>query len=438
MGSGALPAGADLEGRSAYRGGAPLPGGGASRAPSLLAITSELPWPLDTGGHLRTFHLLRALARRFRVRLVVPVTEGQRAAVEALGGHGIAVVPVRVGPRVVWREAVRGLAAAARGEPYVLFRRHDRPAVWAALRREAGRERPDALYLDHLDSFLYRSALPGTPAVLDLHNVYSTLTRRAAAERPSRASRWYLRREAALLDRVERRAVAGVDALMAVSDEDRSHFAGLGARAAYVVPNGVDCAAYETLPTGRRSAWPLILYVGSLSWGPNAAAARTLAVEVLPRIRERIPGATARIVGREPSPEVRALGQLPGVEVLGSVPDVRPHLAEAAVLAVPLEAGGGTRLKILEAFAAGLPVVSTPVGCEGIDADDGEHLRVVARAQMAEGIVALLDDRARGERLAARARDLARARYDWGAVGTGACDVVEAALAACGVRLGGA
>lgn len=397
---------------------------------AVLAVTSELPWPLNTGGHLRTFHLLRALAQRFRVRLVVPVESGQEKSVSVLRENGIDVLPAPVSPRVRWREAVRAMQAAARREPYVLYHRHNRDATWAALQAAIRHEVPDVLYLDHLDSWIYRPVLPDTPVVADLHNVYSVLTRRTAAEQPAPWVRLYLRGEAALLDKIERRVAGAADALLTVSDEDRRRFAGLGPRPIYLVPNGVDCAAYAALPTGRRSAAPILLYVGALSWGPNAAAARTLAAEVLPRVRTRIPDARVQLIGRNPGPEVQELGRLDGVEVLGSVPDVLPHLRDAAALIVPLEAGGGTRLKILEAFAAGLPVVSTPLGCEGIDARDNEHLLIADRARLADAIVALLGDPALGDRLAAQARTLARERYDWGIVGAAACAAVQAAIPA--------
>lgn len=401
----------------------------AGRKPSVLAVTSELPWPLDTGGHLRTFHLLRALARRFRVRLVAPAPPGQGGAVDALRGHGLAVIPVAVRPRAHWREAMRAAGAAVRREPYVLYRRHDRGPVRAALRAEAGREVPDVVYLDHLDSWIYRAALPRAAAVVDLHNVYSVLAHRAAAERHSSWSRRYLEGEASRLDRIERLVARSAEALLTVSEEDRRHFASLGASRVHLVPNGVDCSAYAQLPAGRRSGEPILLYVGALSWGPNVAAARVLASEILPRVRERIPGARVRIIGRDPGPAVTELGRLEGVEVIGSVPDVLPHLREATVLVVPLEAGGGTRLKILEAFAAGLPVVSTPVGCEGIDATDGEHIVVAERRRLADAVASLLDDPESSDRMARRARTLARGRYDWDIAGESARAAVEAAIA---------
>jgi glycosyltransferase involved in cell wall biosynthesis len=401
------------------------PGGGR---PYVLACTSELPWPLNTGGHLRTFHLLRALARRFRVHLVAPAEGDCADKVAALKEAGVEAEAVPVAPRSRWREALRAGLAAFRREPYVFYRRHDRLPVRRALRAAARRRRPDVLYLDHLDSFVYRPIVPGAPAVLDLHNVYSSLAARAADEQRSAATRLYLRREARLLRRAEAMAARGADAVLAVSADDAARLRGPGRPEPRVVPNGVDCAAYRHLPVGRGEGRPLLLYVGALSWGPNAAAAEYLARHVLPEIRRHVLDARVRVIGRDPPPALREAGRLPGVEVAGGVPDVVPHLREAHALVVPLMAGGGTRLKILEAFAAGLPVVSTPVGCEGLDVADGEHLLVAGREGLAASAVRLLRDPGLGRALAGRARRLAEERYDWGVVGEAACEAVASVL----------
>lgn len=396
---------------------------------SILALTSELPWPLNTGGHLRSYHLLRALARRFRVRLITGVLPGQELAVAAVRDSGIDVRPATIGPRFVWREAVRVLSAAVHGEPYVLYRRHDRSAVRTVLRQELQRELPDVVYLDHLDSLVFRKKLTGLPLVMDLHNVYSTLVDRVALERRG-LPRLYLRREAKLLQRMESLAAELADAMLTVSESDASHFINLGGRAVHVVPNAVDCAAYDSLPTGRRAGPPVLLYVGAMSWAPNVSAACYLASEVLPKIRRRFPEIRLRIVGRDPAPEVEALRCLSGVEVTGTVKSMIPHLAEAHALVVPLEAGGGTRLKILEAFAAGLPVVSTPVGCEGLRVEHGEHLLISDREQFAENIFTLLANNQLGAQFAAKARVLVREQYDWAVVSESACEAVaEVALA---------
>ena len=134
--------------------------------PSLLAVTSELPWPLNTGGHLRTFHMLRALSRHYRVRLVTAVEGESDAAIDALRQHGIAITAVGVGGRRRWREALRMASAAAARDPYVMYQRHNRGPVRRALVTQAQEDPPDVLYMDHLDSFAYRSLLPRTPGII--------------------------------------------------------------------------------------------------------------------------------------------------------------------------------------------------------------------------------------------------------------------------------
>src|SRR5258708_847663 len=336
-------------------------------APAIMAITSQLPWPLDRGGHLRSFHIMRSLARHFPLTLVTSLSSSDPVDLAPFLASGITLQSATTRTNGSFlRELPQVLSSALAGEPYVCFRRHDRPAIRQAIRAELARVRPSLAYLDHLDSIVFADLLAGIPTIVDLHNVYSTLVRRTAAESTG-LRRSYLHRESRLLASMERRAAELADGLFAVSEEDRVHFAGLSETPVHLIPNGVDCAAYEDLPTGGRSGPPLILYVGTLSWGPNAAAALHLVRNVLPQIRQTIPDALVRIVGRQPPADLLALHGNPGVEVTGGVDDVRPHLRAAHVLAVPLEAGGGSPLKNLQAFAAGLPLVSAPGRWAGVD-----------------------------------------------------------------------
>jgi glycosyltransferase involved in cell wall biosynthesis len=386
---------------------------------SVLAITSELPWPLNTGGHIRSYHLLKALARRFSVRLVTGCGANAEEGVAALGAVGVRVRAVPRGQHGALVELAHITGCALQGRPYVLFGRHDRRPLRRAFREALG-NRPDVLYLDHLDSFPFASLSPGHPTVLDMHNVYSSLVARTAEENGG-IRRIYLRREARLLATAERTALAASTEVLAVSAGDAATFARSTPCRVRVVPNGVDCAHYEDLPTGRPAGERVVLYVGAMSWQPNVAAVEFLSREVLPEVRRQLPDACVRVVGKDPPDHLRKTDHL---DVLGEVPDVRPHLLQAQALAVPLEAGGGTRLKILEAFAAGLPVISTPVGCEGIDCVDGEHLIVADRRQFAEKTIQLLSNPDLAARLAAAARRLVRERYDWTAIGVRACEAV--------------
>jgi len=398
--------------------------------PSVLAVTSEVPWPLNSGGHLRTFHLLRTLTTRFDVRLVAPTCGNDEAGREALEAAGVTLRLVPVPPRRRLSEGLKVAMSAARREPYVLFSRHRRRAVWRALAAEAQRRRPDVLYLDHLDSLVYADAVPDRRIVIDLHNVYSRLASRAADEVAGGARRRYLAGEARLLARRELLAARKAHTIMAVSDDDARYFSSLGGARVVVVPNGVDCSAYAGADAVRPGP-PTLLYVGALDWPPNASAARLLATSVLAAVRERVPDARVTIVGKNPPAEVLALAQ-PNVEVAGNVRDVVPYYRSAHVLAVPLEAGGGTRLKILEAFAAGLPVVSTPVGCEGIDGVHEKHLLIADQPDFADAIVRSLLDPAAARARAARGQQLVQQSYDWAAVGRCAVDAV-----ACAAAVGG-
>jgi polysaccharide biosynthesis protein PslH len=394
--------------------------------PRVLAVTSELPWPLNTGGHLRTFHMLSALRDGCELRIVCPLQPFQLDAVQPLRDRGFDLVTPLVGLRTKPREAKRLFGAIMRREPYVMYRRHSRPEVLAVWEAEVSNFKPDVLYLDHLDSALYRpERFSHIPCVLDLHNVYSLLARRTADEQSNPLKRLFLKREASLLDRVERRAARNCSTLFAVSELEAAHFRSLGAKSVHVIPNGVDCAAFADLPTGRPASPPVILFLGTMSWGPNAAAAKYLVETVLPKLRERVPDARVVIVGHHPPAELKAFHGKPGVEVTGSVPDVKPYFASSTLLAVPLDAGGGTRLKILEAFAAGLPVVSTVVGAEGIDAIPGTHFISAERPQFADAIADLLAQPLAASHMATAARQLANDVYDWGRIGRRAVEVIR-------------
>ena len=398
----------------------------------LLAVSSELPWPLDSGGHLRTYHLLRSLAARFDVHLIAPHGRDDTGAVAALAAAGIVAHAARPATAPL-HHAWKAVTSRLQRRPYVMYARHDHQGVRTAVREFCERTRPAVLYLDHLDSLNYADCCGGALKVLDLHNVYSLIAERAAESRRG-LTQWYLRGEAVLLRAAEREAATRPDLLFAVSDHERGYYQARGQRPVHLIPNGVDCGAYEMLPEGRTGP-PVILYLGSMSWQPNADAALFLANEVLPLVRRRVPDARLRIVGRDPPPQVRSAAA-EGVEVTGGVDSVIPHLRDASLMAVPLEAGGGTRLKILEALAAGLPVVSTLIGAEGLDLTDGEHLVIASRDQFADSIVRLLTDRELGHRLARSGRIAVRRGYDWGAIGRKASDAIAAGLHATAGQAG--
>ena len=383
--------------------------------PKLLSITSEVPWPLNSGGHLRTYHMQHALGRNFDAELVYPHHDPKPALPH---DANFQFSGFDVPPRSLVSEAYRVGLAQLKRRPYSMYFRHHRKGLkkrWSDLMRSS---RPDIVWLDHIDSHLYLpESRDSTRVVIDLHNIYSLILRRLAEESQGVLRRSALDIEASRMEQVERNVCQTVDAVIAVSEEEGEHFRKLGAKRVHVAPNGVDCAGVKMTARKQANDRPEILFVGAMDWQPNVSSAIALATDIFPHVRSRWPKAQLNLVGKNPVDSVKQLGQNPGVNVTGTVPEIAPYLESANVFAVPLDSGGGTRLKILEAFAAGVPVVSTAVGAEGIEAQDGVHFRLASRASMAETILDLLQDERQGESLANAARVLVESRYDWRAIG---------------------
>lgn len=384
----------------------------------MLVITSEPPWPPRSGGHLRTFNIHSALSEHMDIRIVCPVGRSKFPGAKAAESTGCSFDFVEVEDRTLLGEARRILTAQQDREPYVMFRRHDWPALHEHWRKAIDEFEPHVLWFDHIDSYLYHRELSRSecPAIIDMHNVYSLILSRLATESRNPLKRVALKIEANRMARMERRACNEMDAVVAVSRSECIHFEELGAKRVWLAPNGVSASTKPDFTSRQCVAErPIVLFLGAMNWQPNVSAALHLANKVFPEILRRYPHAQLKLVGRDPVPVVRALGELPGVTVTGTVPDVAPYLSEATVMAVPLESGGGTRLKILESFAAGLPVVSTPVGVEGIAAEDGVHLLVAELEQFPDAISRVFDA-AGTERLVENAWHLVRSKYEWSAI----------------------
>jgi glycosyltransferase involved in cell wall biosynthesis len=201
--------------------------------------------------------------------------------------------------------------------------------------------------------------------------------------------------------------------ILVVSEPDRQRcLQGRPNARALIVPNGVDCAAIRPGPF-REGAPPILLFTGDMGFEPNLQAALTLARDVLPKVWQTYPDAELRLVGRNPDPRVLNL-RGPGVVVTGEVPDMLPHLQAATLYVAPLATGAGTRTKLLEALAAGLPIITSHIGIEGIEAIDGRDLVIADGSRATSGAVSrLLGAPQERQRLGLAARRLAESRYDW-------------------------
>jgi glycosyltransferase involved in cell wall biosynthesis len=363
------------------------------RRPSVLCLLPTAPGAANTGGVLRTSSILRALDRIFDVTIVAPGREpGTRSSsTGALQGSVHLVGPA---PRLT--ALVNETFSIAAGLPAGYWR-HGLPAP--ALGHVLLSKRFDLIHFDHphaaLDWPRIKRLQPQARLVLDAHNVESEIVERLAASAP-RWQRTALRWQASRIQELETTLSRSLDLVLTCSDKDAAAFRQMGARRVRVVPNAAPDLS-PPLVAQRRD----VVFVGTLDWRPNSDAALVLAKEIWPRCRGLLPGARLVIVGRNPPLRVRALASR-DVVIEASVPSVRPYLDRAFATAIPLRAGSGTRIKILEAWAAGVPVVASPVAAEGLPYSDGVDLVLADKpGDFARVLVGLWRDR----RLAA---DLAR------------------------------
>lgn len=386
----------------------------------ILFLAPELPDPPNKGGSIRAFHVLRRLARLAPVGVLALAERAvEPPAVWRSLAQEVFLFPWR--PRSLWTRLRQMLLSS---HPDLAFR-YRVPDLADALKRLLAQRSIRAIHIEGLEmAWAVEDLLdhpPGARPILvldELNAEYRLQERLFQADRED-PRRWpgalYSGIQARRLWRYEARIVRRVDRVIAVSEPDARDLEALGTACPPVVaPNGVDTAffhpeAVEPFPLGE----PAFVFTGSMDYRPNIDAVRWLAQAVWPVVRSVLPEARLYLVGRRPSPAVRRLQEIPGIHVVGEVPDVRPYLAGATVYVAPLRAGGGTRLKILEAMAMGKAIVSTPMGCDGLAVVDGAHVWLADGEAFAAAMIALAQDPTRRKALGEAARRLAVARYDW-------------------------
>jgi glycosyltransferase involved in cell wall biosynthesis len=408
--------------------------GPAGRRPRLLFLAHTLPYPPDGGVWIRTYHVLRILAQTFDVTAL---------CFERLGPRG--------GESHDTAAAVRHLARFGRAEAFPVPQRHSRLRfVWDHLRSVTrrrvytwylfdsapyrqrlqalmGSEPYDLVHLDSVDLARYLEDV-SVPAVCVHHNVESVLlARRSSAER-SRVRRAYLAYQARRMAELERWACRRAALNVVVSDRDGETLAARAPGARFLtVPNGVDTEFFRPAAEGAEAG---ILLLGGVEWFPNRDGLAYFCERVLPLVRSASE-ASVRCVGRARAEDREYFRRRYGVELTGYVPDVRPYLRDAACVVVPLRVGGGTRLKILDAWAMGKAVVSTSVGCEGLEVRPGENILVADTPEaFADAVLSLLRDRELRRRLGRGGRATVEARYAWDAVGRAMTEAYVGLLAA--------
>jgi glycosyltransferase involved in cell wall biosynthesis len=297
------------------------------------------------------------------------------------------------------------------GTPFTVARHFD-SGVAVAVEDATRRLAPDLIYCDHLSMMAYATRL-GRPIVCDTHNLEFQLVRRYARHLRVSPRRAFAAREWRALLRYERRAYRKADLVLAVSAIDARGITALtdGAARVRVVPVGVDVEAIQ--PVAALTRAPRLLYVGGLHWPPNLDAVDHFSRRILPLVRREVPDAELLIVGRCDVAAAASLGRRAGVRLAGSVPDIGPLFEESRALVVPLRSASGMRVKILDAFARGVPVVSTSLGHEGLGVTPGvELLAAEEPSHFASAVVRVLRDDRLAAALAAAGRRLVLEQHD--------------------------
>ena len=370
--------------------------------------------PVHSGGDIRSFNIARQLARS-RELTFLSYYDGaiDREYEEKLAQEFPGAVCVCTGKKQASAVA-RGLDYSARvlsPLPYAVGR-FKNEAVAEKLKAAFDQRKFDVVVADFLDAAVNFPQKLVIPSVLFQHNVESEIWRRHACTESNPLKRRMYAMEYRKMLRYEKGAVRRFHHVIAVSQPDRSLMESWveGSRIT-VVPTGVDLEQYRP-DFSQKPEKPVVMFVGAMDWEPNVDAMEYFCREIWPSISSKVPDAELRIVGRNPDDRVSKLASA-SIQVTGRVPSVAEHLREAAVVIVPLRVGGGTRLKIYEAMAAGKAVVSTSIGAEGLDVHHGKDIVLAdGPKQFGEAVLMFLHDEDLRRQYEIAAAELAR-KYDW-------------------------
>jgi glycosyltransferase involved in cell wall biosynthesis len=373
---------------------------------NILFLAPFFPYPLSQGGKIVIFNMIKYLSRTNRITLAC-LSDTEIAEHGPLGDYCEEILVVRRSPR-----PARDLAAfLASGEPFNAVRYASR-RFREAIRRLLDRKSFDLVQIEFPLLWTYADLFPGIPVVLNVHNIEHRIIRQIGDGTGNPLKRTLYRLEERKLRRLEEKAWRECDLCFTVSDEERNtigRYLGEPGKVQRII--GIDLERFAWSP--KAEAGKQLLFIGGMDYQPNLDSALYFLAEILPRIRARDPDVRIDIVGRE-------LDRIPGRENFEgaafheNVPEILPFFRKADLLVVPLRSGAGIRIKILEAMSAGLPVVTTSKGCEGIGVRDREHVLVGDSPEtIAAAVSRLLGDDELRKSLARNGRRLIEERYSW-------------------------
>jgi len=388
----------------------------------ILFLSQLLPYPTDAGAKVRLYYTLRWLAQHHAVTLVTFTrSDDSPASVEHLRSFCTAVhtVPMNRG----WLRDVSVLAASITRDRSFIIHRDTLPEMDALLSQLIAETHFDALHADQLWMAQYalrvRPKAPAARLVLDEHNACFQVFERMDQFEPNLLKRWLWRREAEQLQRYEAHVCGQFDHVVTVTEQDGEILQRISRRSEQpatkftTIPICVDTA--EVAPIQPFLGDPNVLHLGTMFWPPNEQGVLWFAAQVWPLVLSQLPAATFSVLGKHPPAAITALADSHlHIDVVGYVADPYPWLQRAGVFIVPLLSGGGMRVKIVDAWRWGLPVVSTSIGAEGIRYRDGENIVIADTPEdFAAAVLRVLTDPALSHQLRQNGRRWIETYYNW-------------------------
>lgn len=387
--------------------------------PALLWVNVRLLHPLNGGDRLRTYHMLRQLRHHARVTYFCPQTpQDDESAIELAGEYCDELITysleIKRSPSASFYAAA--LANCVFGDLPYAAAKYGCAEASAKLQHLLAQRRHDLAVADYLMSWVHFASLTEPariPTVVFEHNIESLIWQRHVQHLRPGLRRWVCRREWQLTRQLEDRVAREASGQIMVSAQEEEDFKNQRGMTNILgwVPTGVDCDAFE--PSTCED--PCLAFLGSMDWQANVDAVLNFTREVLPKIRAKIPNTKLLLIGRNPTATLRQLAiEDSAIELSGTVDDVRPWLARASIMILPLRVGGGTRIKVFEAMAAGLAIVSTSVGVEGLPTVDGQHVLIADENEsFARQTLLLLENPSLRQAQARRARDWVKTHFGW-------------------------
>ena len=389
----------------------------------ILFLSPRQSLPARSGAKLREYHFLRALAQSAEISYLYFIDPGSAPLTASDLPFCREVIGIPKPPAYGAAKTAMGLLG-----PWPLpILNYTSAEMSAAVARAIDGRDFDIVHLDSIHMIRYAIAAaerkPHLRAIYNWHNIESEAMHRYSATTTSLTRRWYAAQTARKLETLESNILQSAFGHIVCSTRERDKLQQLAPKARIgVVENGVDTRYFaEQVPPAPTGTRRQIVFVGAMDYFPNSEAAIFFANNVWPPMKRALGVMELTIVGANPVPSVLALRKHWGVNVTGMVPDVRPYYRGALAAVVPLRTGAGTRLKILEAMAAGVPVISTPLGAEGLEVTDGENILLVDPNDTQgwiDAVASVAESPELSEKLVAAGQHLVQTRYDWEILGS--------------------